>query len=297
MSHYECTSCGVRVSESDQKDFSKMTNNRCGKCWTVISSKQYPADLRDTVTIFANCGTGLGDNVIFDVVKREYLKCNPHEKVLFLGPDQKLKDYVYLHSPSKIFVNEFSREESIDYRGVIRYNLLNEVCAYAERGIYPKIKHVDIINEKPYVVAHFRNVTKAPEKNVNPKIARDIIGWLLDRTTYQVFVIGNDKEIMKYHLYSKRIRNMTGLLELDEIAGLCKRSELFIGKDSGLVHVAAAAGAKIVSWGFNGEKWEPKTGQPFTAITKDSSNIGSILLAIDLAFDNVFGSRKCPVSG
>ena len=273
---YTCKTCGAEVHQSKQGDFSKLTDGRCGSCWTVISTREYQVNNPGDVTMFSACGSGFGDKILFEVVKRNYLKDNPDETVIFLKGSDNHKRALWTHAPGKFFLNEFARDDLVEYRNTIRYNMINEVCKYAEAGDFPELtfrqKPVDV--PKPFVVVHFRNIDKAPEKNVTDQEAVDVIAQLTDRFCIQV---GNDKN--ETATDPKLCLDLTGLLSLEEIHWLCANCELFIGKDSGMVHLAAASGAKIFAWGFNGRMWFPKTAQPFTALTKQEGNITRYLNA------------------
>ena len=65
---------------------------------------------------------------------------------------------------------------------------------------------------------------------------------------------------------------------MPEIAWLMQ-DHLFVGRDSGMVHVAAAAGANIVSWAFKSDKWLPKTCRPCIALM-DGASDEEILISV-----------------
>ena len=79
----------------------------------------------------------------------------------------------------------------------------------------------------------------------------DLIKTLLRDYPAKIFLIGGKDE---YELSNKileavndnRVINLTGKLTLAELAYLLKRSQLFIGNDSGPMHIASACGTKVI---------------------------------------------------
>ena len=259
MSVFKCRSCGQMVHESKAKDFSKLSDFRCGSCWTVLASLEYPVNIKGAKTAFSAGGIGLGDNTLFEVVKREYLKANPDEEVIFLYNDTDHRKSIAEHKPDKYFLNEFKRDDvDLNYKGLIRYNMINEVCAYADRGIYPEfimgLVGVDKLMNIDYVALHIRDIEKAPEKNVTQDELDLIIEAIPEK--HKLVIIGNDANNLTINREHIDLRHK---LCTSQVGWVCKNAVTFIGNDSGVVHLAASVGAKIFSWGFNSEKWFPKT--------------------------------------
>jgi len=79
----------------------------------------------------------------------------------------------------------------------------------------------------------------------------DLIKTLLQDYPVKIFLVGGKDE---YELSNKileavndnRVINLTGKLTLAELAYLLKRSQLFIGNDSGPMHIASACGTKVI---------------------------------------------------
>jgi len=266
---FTCKKCGWTVSHSTHDNIAEITNGHCLLCWTVIFDKAYPKP-KNKVTIFAACGPGLGDNILFNVIREQYEKDNPEETVIYLKESDNHVEAIKKHNPGKFFQNEFYKEEMKGYINscIVYYRLMNEVCEYAKAGIYPKLdiefKSVNLPFDL-FVVLNLRYIEKAPQKNVMPELGLQVIETLI-RAGKNVVIVGNDEKTVQ--VTSPQVCDLRGVLTLSEIAYLCQRSELYVGRDSGLVHVAAAAGAKIFAWDFNGTRWFPKTGKLYTALTE-----------------------------
>ena len=75
----------------------------------------------------------------------------------------------------------------------------------------------------------------------------EVIKYLLSTTTYKIVLCGHKKETLlarkiKSGLpkYRKRITDLSGMTNLTELAALIKKTKLFIGSESGPIHIAAA---------------------------------------------------------
>ena len=70
-------------------------------------------------------------------------------------------------------------------------------------------------------------------------------------------ILGNDRVNDVWGIYD-RIYDYRNQLSLAEISCILKKSFVYLGRDSGLMHVAAACDCNIVSWNHAGSKWFPK---------------------------------------
>ena len=174
---------------------------------------------------------------------------------------------------------------------------MNEVCEYASRGVYPELEYIldkpKIDLPEKFVVCHFRNVEKVPKRprpkrNVSPELARRIVR-LIEGYGFPVLLIGNDDP-----LGVSGTVDLTHKLSLGEIAWLCKHSILFCGRDSGVAHVAAAAGARIVAWDFhpNG-KWYPKAPvENWTGLSRHATTDDRVIQEIKEALSDWHGKGE-----
>lgn len=292
MAKFICSKCKREIIYSrTDKTFERM-GWTCPACWTIISDRLYPAGNIAMFTAIGDrtLGSALGDRTVFEVVKRNYIKDNPDETVIFLSPDDDHVAAVSQYRPDKIFLTEFYREDTVGFdtlSNCYRINVLNDVCEYARRGDYPRLEYPlewpDMPLPEQYVVLHIRRIEKAPtcphpQRNVPIELAKKIIDFVLKFS--QIIIIGNDDiedEFGKLH----GVHDLRWKLTLPEIAGIMSRSLLYVGRDSGLIHVAAAAGAKVVGWNFNGTKWFPKTDKhKYIAMTEKETTEEGIFNAI-----------------
>jgi len=284
---FTCTKCGQNVV-CIPRDYAKFERRSfvCDLCLSVIFDKTYPRNLKGTTTIFSAAGNSLGDNIIMEVLERMYKQDNPDETVIFLNDEENHAEAPTKYQATKFFINEFCRNDiPICFQGMIRYFATNDICKYAEVGIYPKLrfepqKSVILGQPEKYIVFHFRNIEKhptrpKPDRNVPRETAQGLVDFAND-LGYAPVIVGNDDWMPIVGAFDCRNR-----LSLPEIAWLIQNARLYVGRDSGMVHVAAAVGTEIVAWGFSGERWYPKMPKSdFTALQKDESDLENIKQAI-----------------
>ena len=122
-----------------------------------------------------------------------------------------------------------------------------------------------------------RNIGLGPERpliTVHPGVGRlqklwpvsgfaTIADWLAARE-YQVVFIGGPGELERtseiISLLSHQTYNLVGILSLGELMALFESSSLFLGNDSGPMHLAAAMGTPVVAmFGYADEtRWGPR---------------------------------------
>ena len=268
---YICHICGKEVSIPDADE--SLHNNdvkECQICYSVIFAQRYCKAKRPR-TYFAYTGDRLGDKILFEFLLEQYKKANPKELVNvlpnFKSTDDARRFIMYNADVSdKIFWSDVSGPMP-DLQGIIWYPLTSEVNHYRDAGIYPewktfKIPKKDVISYiehngliEWFVVLHLRNIEKCPSKNSTLEefgIVRDMLKHL------RVIIVGNDGCSDYEENLPDKWLDLRNKLTLNEIAYIMKRCEYFIGKDSGIVHLAAACGVKIVTWGYKSSPWIPK---------------------------------------
>lgn len=296
MNSFICKKCHneVHYAKGDRYLFEK-DEWICPNCKIVIAEKNYPVNLKGETTIFTaigdnKCGVALGDATVFEVVKRKYLEDNPDENVIFLDPYTDHVAEINRLKPAKVFLCEFYRNDTYLFdRDAIRYRVMNEVKYFNKFGIYPQLEYEP---EKPevelpdrYVVMHVRNIEKVPERpnpkrNLDPETA-EILTWLIWKHHLKIVIVGNDTVNDRLNEY-EFVTDLRNKLTLPEIAWILKRGLLYVGRDSGLVHVAAACGIPIVAWNFNGKKWFPNMPEiMYTAIEERESTLPRIITEIE----------------
>lgn len=113
-----------------------------------------------------------------------------------------------------------------------------------------------------------------PPRRLTQEQAMDITRYILKKDYAVVLLGGKDVEAMGGILgrqsRDKRILNYTGKVSLEQSAALIKRSKLFIGTDSGLMHLACAVGTPVIGIFGPGnlEKWRPR-GEGHSVVTEN----------------------------
>lgn len=257
-----CAKCGKDFQfPLCDTDFHDTHMGECPLCWSVIAAGRYQKNIKDAVTLFSPMGNALGDGIMQEVVRRRYAADNPDEHIVNLGlvtPDDAIAQY----RPTKFFWCDVTN--FVLFPGVEKttwFSLCNEAEEYARQGYYPElmfdVKPVEV--PESYVVLSARNVNKAPMKNAEPVILNKILISLYNEyKDLKVVVVGNDFKDETVYYDPEYVIDMRFKLGLPEIAYVCQHSKLVIGKDSGILHLAAAAGANVVGWGYADLRWRPK---------------------------------------
>lgn len=101
-----------------------------------------------------------------------------------------------------------------------------------------------------------------------------LINFIISKNLTAVIVGGKDveriSESLKKATNNQSVLYFTGKTSLEQSAALIKKSRLFIGPDSGVMHLACAVGTPVVAIFGPGnlEKWGPK-GPPHAVITEN----------------------------
>ncbi len=113
-----------------------------------------------------------------------------------------------------------------------------------------------------------------PPKRLAKEQAIGIINYILEKGYIVVLLGGMDVrkigQILESEYAHKQILNFIGKTSLDQSAALINRSKLFIGTDSGLMHMACAVGTSVIGiFGpSNWQKWQPK-GDQHSVVTEN----------------------------
>jgi len=266
MPHFTCMECGNAVwYQAGDEAYFRAGQWECARCRRIVSAHRYPINVGGTAALFSSVGESLGDRIVFEVVQRMYRLDNPDETVVCLNPDDDHGQAFREVRPSKFFVGEFCRNDIPDDAGrVIRFNIMNEVCWYASQGIYPRLAfrpaRPNLALPQRWIVLHLRNIEKVPERpdparNVSAGLAQSIVDTIAHTSGLPILLVGNDDPLPVTGIHFDLRHRLT----LPEIAWIIQHAVMYVGRDSGLVHVAAAVNARIVSWGYRpASKWLPK---------------------------------------
>ncbi|MCC5832225.1 MAG: glycosyltransferase family 9 protein [Chlamydiales bacterium] len=150
--------------------------------------------------------------------------------------------------------HSFERHEIDNYRELIR------PLGILKRNP-PKVEIPDVPREKRVVVHIFPGGSRADLKKWPQKKWEELI-FRIAGLGYQIDLTGGKADRLKLACFSKA-QNFAGLLSLRETAEHLKKSTCVISVDTGIMHLAAALGCRVVGlhgptspkrWGALGEK-------------------------------------------
>ena len=258
MASYTCKKCGKKVNISIYDPVYDL----CPDCNLVIASGNYEQNVTGG-TWFSSFGENLGHQIMGEVILRYYREQNPSEVIIILKKNETRdvsRNGILTNAINKLFWADVTPTKPTKDIRLINYRFSREVAALADKGYYPqyhtksKIDYIDT-SEKFYVL-HLRNITTNTPKNVSQYDAEIILKLFDDENVY---IVGNDLPFYDLEKPYDFI-NLRGKLDLSQIAWLCGHDNCIatISKDSGIAHLAAAAGGRVVSYGYASEsQWVP----------------------------------------
>ncbi len=278
---FKCSVCGEVVSCA-KPDYKKFSNRGliCPRCFTVIYMGQYPKNIKGGVTLFSPFGEGLGDLIVSTNIKEKYLLDNPGEYVIFSESWEQFKAHLNNKRLVKIFVSSIPGQfRRISGPNVYRIVIQRESKNIKKFGmIYPQniekpCKPAYLLPDK-YITVHLRNIDKVKSKNIKPRLIMPLLDYIADLGVKVVFV-GNDKPLnCGENIYGLDLR---GKLSLGQIGYVLENSLMFLGRDSGIAHIAGATGCPAVVWGYETSEWFADGPGLFTGILRKDSNFLNIL--------------------
>ena len=104
------------------------------------------------------------------------------------------------------------------------------------------------VSGRPLVAIH--PGSPIPLKRWRPARFAAVADWLIEQKSAQILIVGARDEIsivstVQRHMRSKCI-SVAGETTVSQLAALLKRCNLFVGNDSGPMHLAAAVGTRTV---------------------------------------------------
>jgi len=282
MPYYKCAICKNKVTYTKpDNSFHEKNYWECPLCYSVIAKKRYKVNIKNGVTVFSAMGSALGDKIVMEVVKRRYILDNPDEFVIFADESMDVLRKIDRYKPQKIFWSDVTNMMSPP-KEARWFSLCNEANEFARQGYYPifteRYEKVDI-KVRDFVVFHIRNINKTPAKNEKIDIVTEVLNFF-DKLKLTVVLVGND-EVLSDEGSRQNVMDYRKKLTLGQIAWLCEKSLLFVGKDSGLAHLAGCTSAPLVVWDFASPRWYPKTPNPVITIMRQDTNVDNILHAIN----------------
>ncbi len=122
---------------------------------------------------------------------------------------------------------------------------------------------MDKLKQGPIVVMHAGSGGYSKARRWSPRRFAEVAAQLQSRYQAHIALVGQsgDDSQEAARLMDFEVLNLVGKTTLPQLADVLRRADLFIGADSGVMHLAAAAGAPVLSiFGpSNHEAWQPWT--------------------------------------
>jgi len=280
--NFLCQKCDkmIHVPATD-KAFYEKHEWHCLNCITILADHKYELNIKNGKTLFGPMGFALGDQVIQTVVKNRYEADNPDETVLFAESWQEFHIQRRLQKFDKVFFSNVGGEKEIDGTW---FSLCNEVAAFGRQGYFPTLpfKAKPLIKdvESFSVAIHARNIDKAPEKNMLEDELDYILRLLLKLPFVDfIYLVGRDRKFLN-EPHNAKIVDFRRVADLEQTADIIHKSNLFIGRDSGLAHVAGAVNTPVIAWNYAASNWFPSTKAPKYCFIKRQIDFNGILKTI-----------------
>lgn len=120
---------------------------------------------------------------------------------------------------------------------------------------------IDRLKDGPIVVMHAGSGAYSQARRWPPRRFAEVADQLKSRYQAHIILVGQDSDdsLETARLINFEVLNLVGKTTLPQLADVLRRADLFIGADSGVMHLAAAAGTPVVSiFGpSNHEAWKP----------------------------------------
>ena len=273
MPTFTCKLCGTQICYPKiDRDHRERLEWECDECYLRLSHhpRRYEVNAKGKRTVFIPMGDALGDRIVQEVVKRRYLAENPDEEIIHLafpGPQQYInvkRDILERYQPYKLFWgSQATRIEGQRPSSALWFSLVNEANGFAQEGHYPEFHDLEPVKNDwgRYVVLHIRHLWHSPMKNVSPFMMMKILMTLdhlrLNGVIDSVVLVGNDDKETN-DPYPVWLKDRRKSMNLQQLAWVCKNAMLFVGKDSGVAHLAGTQRVPMVLWGFTDRRWMPK---------------------------------------
>lgn len=272
MPRFTCSKCGKDIVYAMPDEPTHRARRwECPRCYVIIANRRYKVNRKGTATIISPMGDALGDRIMHEVIVRKYKQDNPDEIVVacetvqdWYNAGEKLEG----RHVEKIFwadLTNFMHPPA----GVTWFSVSNEAEYLAKHcSMYPRLwfdlEDPGIELPERFVAMQIRNIPKCETKNMTEsefRLAMDQLHGI------PVVLVGNDtpawfcgEKVDQYASPAARTRilDLRNDLTLPQIGSVIARAELYIGKDSGMAHLAAACGARGISWGYLSDRYFPK---------------------------------------
>lgn len=265
MPSYICTVCGNTVTYPAGDDsLHEMRQHECALCYTVIQSRRFREPEPGASVMFGPAGPGIGDYLFKNYLIEQFIRRYPGVDIINVTGTSWAASKI---GADLIFWADNAGIANPAPPGAIPYIITNEVHSFVKAtgrvpGLWfePEESAWSLTDLRKTVLVNFRGIDRCLEKNVTTDEAAQVFGCLEGLKKQgdidSIIMIGNDIQVQDHSLPDYAI-DLRGKLSLPEIACLCRRAMMTVGKDSGILHIAAAAGGYVVGWGYRLRQWIP----------------------------------------
>ena len=295
MPSYICTVCGNTVTyPAGDQALHEFRRYECAHCYTIIHSRRFKKPKPGATVMFGPAGPGIGDYIFKNFVMEQFSRLYPETDIINVMGGSNVAAQI---GADLIFWADNAGIKNPAPPGAINYIITNEVLGFVRDGFWPRLwfeleeydlpRGVDLRNS---VVVNLRNINRCSPKNVSDTEADTLYKILVHLKARgeidRIILVGNDAPLTMSWLpeFAIDLRNQ---LTLPEIAWLCRGAMFTVGKDSGILHIAAAAGGYVIGWGYRDSHWRPLAPEGrVTAIMEQPSYKYKLAEAVDITVNH-----------
>ena len=219
---------------------------------------------------------GIGDILMATVAMREFKKENPNtELTVAIDRHTTYDDTYYKLIHNAPFIDKIIDSRYVEKRSYDRYWNIKSVCIQREHSKLPNLNRIDIFakacsvkNIQDYLpfymesdfekqkaerfISKFNNRKKIfihsasneGKRSYDPKNLEKLISMLRKEYPECKLLISDFNRVLPKNVLESYGCEDVSLLDIRDTASLIKRSDLFIGPDSGLMHLAGAVSTR-----------------------------------------------------
>jgi hypothetical protein len=206
----------------------------------------------------------------YAVVPHSIIEGRVHDVIERLLEEQRLEEgdccKIILYTDQ----NSIIPDKWLNLSEVVSIDLWDALRQCADRLIFPKInvksewlseaeallKESGIDINESYIAAHIRLLSRQPWKNSDPKLFKELLEKVADSLSLPIILIGLQDERLEFD-HPRIIDFGVCSLPVELTAGLLAKAALFIGGDSGPIHLAGAVGCPVLGIGCVTERFGP----------------------------------------
>lgn len=272
MPRFTCSKCGKDIVYAMPDEPTHRARRwECPRCYVIIANRRYKVNQKETATIISPMGDALGDRVMHEVVVRKYRQDNPDEILVVCEAVQdwyNAGEKTQGRHVEKIFWADLTNFMNPPM-GVTWFSVSNEAEYLAKNcEMYPRpwfqLEDPKIRLPERYIALHIRNVPKCESKNMTQREFDLVMGEtkgipvVLIGNDFPAYFCGHKVGLFEAMDFNTEILDLRTELTLPQIGHVLQKAEFFIGKDSGMAHLAAACGTRGISWGYASDRYFPK---------------------------------------